>query len=64
MASTLSLESKNNKTLTAEVKSGTDDTFGNHPETFGENSGTFGFPRKVPQTESKNNKTLNLESKP
>lgn len=63
MSLTVSNDSKNNVTITNESKPGSSDTLGDHPETFGEQSGTFGAPGTYISSESKNNINISNESK-
>lgn len=63
MTTTISNESKNDVTITNESKSGSGDTFADHPETFAEQSGTFGTPAMPLTRDSKNNLAITNENK-
>lgn len=56
-------ENKNTVNGTNESKTGTTDTFGMHPESFGENSTPFGTPGIGGSRESKNTITATNETK-
>lgn len=63
MSISITQESKNTLAITNESKSGATDTFADHPETFAEQSGTFGAPGTPITRESKNSLTITNENK-